>query len=421
MSKESAEQKNIIVGLDIGTTKVCVVVGQVKSDGSINVIGIGKAESRGIRKGIVVNIDQTVDAIRKAVNEAQLMAGVPIRDVYVSIAGAHTKGQNSRGVIAIKNKEVSLEDIDRVIESARAVDISLDRQIVHVLPQEYVVDGQDSIKDPLGMSGVRLEIEVHIVTASKTSVENIVKSCNRAGLNISSLVLSQLATSHAVLAHDERDLGVAVVDIGGGTTDVAIVIEGSPWHTCSIPFGGVNITNDIAIALKTPFKEAERIKLDYGSAQVRPQDENSIVEVPGVGGRDPKRLSRYVLSQIINPRVVEIMGWVRKELVSAGLEERITSGIVLTGGTSQMEGIGTETAKVFGTEVRKGIPSRIGGLVDIASAPEYSTAVGLVLYAASENPFLFQAGVEIHPDGPQGSGSMKKVAQKVQKLFGEFF
>ncbi|MBB5022140.1 cell division protein FtsA [Desulfurispira natronophila] len=423
MSKDAAEKKNILVGLDIGTTKVSVVVGQVKSDASINIIGIGRAETRGIRKGVVVNIDQTVDAIRKAVNEAQLMAGVTIRDVYVSIAGAHTKGINSRGVIAIKNREVSQEDIDRVIESARAVDISLDRQIIHVLPQEYVVDGQDSIKDPLGMSGVRLEIEVHIVTASKTSIENLFKSCTRAGLNILSPVLSQLATSYAVLAHDERDLGVAVVDIGGGTTDVAIIVEGSPWHTCSIPFGGVNITNDIAIALKTPFKEAERIKVSYGCASIRPQDENAIVEVPGVGGREPKRLSRYVLSQIMNPRLVEILGWVKKEIVSAGLEDRITSGIVLTGGTSQLEGASSEAAKVFGTELRSGVPAKFGGLVDIASSPEYSTAVGLVLYAATENPYM----LEEHREGDHGnlanatSGSMKKIGQKAKKLFDEFF
>ncbi|WP_027389962.1 cell division protein FtsA [Chrysiogenes arsenatis] len=418
MPREIAENTNIIVGLDIGTTKVCVVIAQVRSDNSINVIGTGRAESKGIRKGVVVNIDLTVEAIRKAVNEAELMAGVTVRDVFVSIGGSHIKGTNSRGVIAIKNREVREEDVVRVIESAKAVDIPLDRQILHVLPQEYIVDGQDSIKKPMGMSGVRLEVEVHIVTASRSSVENLVKSCNRAGLNISGIVLSQLATSHSVLSSDEKDLGVAVIDIGGGTTDMAIFVEGSIWHTCNIPFGGINITNDITIALRTPQKDAENIKIKHGSAYTCDELSSEIVEVPGVGGRDPRRLSKYVLSQIIGPRANEIFSAVNKEIQNAGFEDLIASGIVITGGACKMEGSQKAASKVFGTEVRIGSPTNFGGLVDVVSDLEYATAVGLVLYAWSENSSFYAENTSKREE-PSRPG--QSVTGKLKKLFGEFF
>lgn len=417
MGKETSARNNIVVGLDIGTTNVTVVIGEIKSDHSLNVIGTGMHASRGIRKGVVVNIDHTVDAIRRAVHDAELMAGVHVQNVYVSVAGSHISGQNSRGVIAIKNREVSYEDIERVLESAKSVNISLDREILHVLPQEYMVDEQDSIKDPLGMSGVRLEVEVHIVTASRSSLENLRKSCTRAGLNINAMVLSQLATSYAVLAEDEKALGVAMIDIGGGTTDLAVWVEGSIWYTNTIPMGGVNVSNDIAIALKTPIDAAEKIKLQHGCATCVQEHENQIVEVPGVGGREPKRMTRYVLEQIVSPRVEEIFNWAYKQFVDTGLDEMISSGgIVVTGGSCKMDGVTALAGRVFGAETRLGLPSNIGGMVDVVNDPGYSTAVGLLLYALEENPAM----VAEEQAGPVEKGQASGL-DKVRRFFNEFF
>jgi cell division protein FtsA len=379
-----ARQENIVVGLDIGTTKICAIVGEVKEQGRVDIIGIGSHPSRGLRKGVVVNIESTVESIKKAVEEAELMAGVQINAVYAGIAGGHIKSFNSRGVIAIKNREIAQADIDRVIDAAKAVAIPMDREVLHVLPQGFTVDDQDGIREPLGMSGVRLEAEVHIITGAVTSAQNIVKSCNRAGLDVLDIVLEPLASSYAVLSPDERELGVAVVDVGGGTTDIAILLEGGVWHTAVLAIGGNHLTNDIAVGLRTPAAEAERIKKKYGCALTSLVRDDETIEVPSVGGRPPRVLSRQVLSEIIEPRIEEIFGLCLREIRKTGFEERIASGVVVTGGTAIMDGIPDAAERVMELPARRGVPMDIGGLVDVVNSPMYATGVGLVFFGARE-------------------------------------
>ncbi len=383
--KGLAKKENIIVGLDVGTTKICAVVGEVVEGNKIDIIGIGTSPSKGLRKGVVTNIESTVESIKKAVEEAELMAGVEINSVYAGIAGGHIKSFNSRGVIAIKNKEVTHADINRVIDAARAVAIPLDREVLHVIPQEFIIDEQDGIKEPLGMSGVRLEAEVHIVTGAVTSAQNIIKSVNRAGLHVIDIILQPIASSEAVLTSDEKELGVAVVDIGGGTTDIATFVNGSLWHTAVLGIGGNHLTNDVAVGLRTPASEAEKIKVKYGCALTSLVKEDETIEVPSVGGRPPRIVSRQVLSEIIEPRAEEIFSLVQRELKKTGYEELVASGAVITGGAAIMEGMTEVAERVMDMPVRRGMPSNIGGLVDVVSNPMFATGVGLILYAVKDH------------------------------------
>jgi cell division protein FtsA len=376
-----AKQSNLVVGLDIGTTKICVIVGEV-TEGGIDIVGIGSHPSKGLRKGVVVNIDSTVNSIQKALEEAELMAGCQISRVFAGIAGGHIKGFNSHGVIAIKDGEVTEQDVRRVIDAAKAVSIPMDREVIHVIPQEFIVDDQDGIMDPLGMSGVRLEAKVHIVTGAVTSAQNIIRSAHRAGLDVVDIALQQLASSEATLASDEKELGVALVDIGGGTTDVAVFHGGSLKHTAVLAVGGNHITSDIAVGLRTPMVEAERIKRRYGCALTSRIQKDETIEVPSVGGRKPRVLSRQILGEIIEPRVQEIFELVHGELLEAGYDSLISSGVVLTGGAVIMDGMTELAEQVFDVPVRRGVPRGIGGLVDVVSSPMYATGVGLVIYGS---------------------------------------
>jgi cell division protein FtsA len=376
-----AKRDELIVGLDIGTTKIAAIVGEVTEDG-IDVIGIGTAPSRGLRKGVVVNIDATVQSIERAIEEAEHMAGCEITSVYAGIAGGHIKGLNSHGTVAVKDKEVRDGDLLRVIESAKAVAIPMDREIIHVLPQEYIVDEQDGIREPLGMSGVRLEAKVHIVTAAVTSAQNIVKCCNRCGLQVADIVLEPLASAEAVLHEDEKELGVALLDVGGGTTDIAIFNDGAIVHTSVLPIGGNHLTNDIAVGLRTPLESAEKIKIKYGCALTSLVDADETIEVPSVGGRAPRILPRQLLAEIMMPRVEEIFECVRKEISRAGFEDMLASGVVLTGGTTILEGTAELAEEVLGVPARRGTPKNIGGLVDVVKSPAYATGVGLVQFGA---------------------------------------
>jgi len=376
-----AKQSNIVVGLDIGTTKICVIVGEVTENG-IDIIGIGTHPSKGLRKGVVVNIDSTVASIQKALEEAELMAGCQITKVFAGIAGGHIKGFNSHGVIAIKDGEVTPQDVRRVIDAAKAVAIPMDREVIHVIPQEFIVDDQDGIMDPIGMSGVRLEAKVHIVTGAVTSAQNIIRSANRAGLDVVDIALQQLASSEATLAPDEKELGVALVDIGGGTTDIAVFHGGSLKHTAVLAVGGNHITSDIAVGLRTPMVEAEKIKRKYGCALTSKIQKDETIEVPSVGGRKPRVLSRQILGEIIEPRVHEIFELVQSEIAEAGYDSLLTSGIVLTGGAVMMDGMTELAEQIFNLPVRRGIPRGIGGLVDVVSSPMYATGVGLVIYGS---------------------------------------
>jgi cell division protein FtsA len=376
--------EEIIVGLDIGTTKICAIVAEQDDEGNVEIIGIGTHPSRGLRKGVVVNIESTVESVKQAVEEAELMAGVEIHSVYTGIAGGHIKGFNSRGMIAVRDDEVTRYDVQRVIDAAKAVAIPLDREVLHVIPKEFIVDGQGCIKDPLGMSGVRLEAEVHIITSAATTTQNIIKCVNRAGLDVAGVILQPLASSQAVLTAEEKELGVAMVDIGGGTTDVAIFLEGSLWQTTVLGIGGNHLTNDVAIGLRTPTVEAERIKLRHGCATTLMVRGDEIIEVPSVGGRQPRALSRQLLCEIIEPRVEEIFSLVAQEVRRTGHEEMLASGVVITGGTAIMEGMVEVAERVLGLPVRRGAPMNVGGLADIVNNPIYSTGVGLILYVLEE-------------------------------------
>lgn len=381
----AARSQDIVVGLDIGTTKICAIVGEIRDD-CIEIIGVGTHPSNGLRKGVVVNVESTVTSIKKALEEAELMAGFEISKVYVGIAGSHIKGFNSHGVIAIKGQEVTQEDIDRVIEAARAVAIPLDREVIHILPQEYIIDDQRGIHDPVGMVGVRLEAKVHIVTGAVTAAQNLIKCANRAGLDVIDIVLQPLASGKAVLSQEEKDLGVALVDFGGGTTDLSIFIDGSIKHTSVLGLGGNNLTNDIAVGLKTPMAEAEKIKILYGTCLGSLVQRDEVIEVPSVGGRKPRMLSRHILAEILEPRVEEILTIVDTEIQKTGLKSDLTSGVVITGGSSLLPGIAEIADQIFQQPTRIGYPKGITGLVDAVHSPMYATAVGLVLYGAEHMP-----------------------------------
>lgn len=372
---------NLIVGLDIGTTKICCVVGEL-SQGDVNVIGIGTHPSIGLRKGVVVNIEATVDSIKKAVEEAELMSGCEISSVYTGIAGGHITGFNSRGIVAIKGPEITETDVERVIDAARAVAIPMDREVIHVLPQEYIVDEQAGIQNPVGMAGVRLEAKIHIVTGAVTSAHNIVKCCNRSGLDVCDIVLESLASGEAVLTNEEKELGTALLDLGGGTTDLAIFSDKNIRHTFVLALGGNNLTNDIAIGLRAPHADAEKIKTRYGTCLSKSVSADDMIEVPGMGGREARKLPRQILGEILEPRMEEIFTLAKREVYRAGLENSIPSGLVLTGGTSLLEGTTEIAESVFNLQTRLGKPQGITGLVDVVNNPMYATGVGLVLFGA---------------------------------------
>jgi cell division protein FtsA len=381
MAKRS--DRNLLVGLDIGTSKVVAIVGEIKADGALEIIGIGSHPSRGLKKGVVVNIESTVQSIQRAVEEAELMAGCEIHSVYAGIAGSHVRSLNSHGIVAIKDKEVVQGDVERVIDAAKAVAIPADQKILHVLPQEYIIDTQEGIRDPIGMSGVRLEAKVHIVTGADSAAQNIVKCVQRCGLVVDDIVLEQLASSYAVLTEDEKDLGVCVVDIGGGTTDIAVFGGGAIRHTAVIPIAGDQITNDIAVSMRTPTQYAEDIKIRYACALSQLANPDETIEVPSVGDRPPRRLARQTLAEIVEPRYEELFGLIRDELRRAGLEEQVATGIVLTGGSAKMEGAIELAEEVFHMPVRLGVPQYVTGLSEVVSNPIHATGVGLLLYAKS--------------------------------------
>lgn len=376
---------NLIVGLDIGTTKICCVVGEV-SGREVNIIGIGTHPSVGLRKGVVVNIESTVESIKKAVEEAELMAGCEISSVYAGIAGGHITGFNSRGIVAIKGPEITAADVERVIDAARAVAIPMDREVIHVLPQEYIVDDQTGIQNPGGMAGVRLEAKIHIVTGAVTSAHNIVKCANRAGLDVCDIVLESLASGEAVLTDEEKQLGTALIDLGGGTSDLAIFSGQNIKHTFVLALGGDNLTNDIAIGLRAPLAEAEKIKKRYGSCLGSAMSNEEMIEVPGMGGRKPRKLPRQILGEILEPRMEEIFALIKREIYRAEMEHAIASGVVVTGGTAMLEGVADIAEAVMGLPTRLGKPQNISGLTDVVNNPMYATGVGLVMYGARKEP-----------------------------------
>ena len=375
--------QDLIVGLDIGTTKICAVVGRVGPD-SVDVVGIGTSPSTGLRKGVVISIEQTVQSIKKALEEAELMAGCEIRSVHVGIAGSHIKGFNSHGVIAVRGGEVDHKDVERVLDAAKAVAIPLDREVIHILPQEYVVDDQRGITDPLGMAGVRLEVKVHIVTGAVTSAQNIVRACHRSGLDVSDIVLESLASSKAVLTEEEREIGVALVDLGGGTSDIAIFANNSIKHTGVLGLGGQNLTNDIAYGLRTSLAAAEKIKLEHGCALAEMVPEDEMIEVPSVGGRGMRSLSRHLLATICEPRMEEILALIDQELTRSGSKNMIGAGVVLTGGTALVPGCAVLAEQIFNLPTRIGYPRNVGGVRDVVNSPKFATAVGLLCYAAEK-------------------------------------
>jgi len=378
MSK-ARDNKKLIVGLDVGTSKIAAIVAEVKPEGGFEIIGMGSHPSRGLKKGVVVNIETTVNAIQRALEEAELMADCKIREVYTGIAGSHIRSFNSQGMVAVKDKEVALADIERVVDTARAVQIPNDQQILHVLNQEFIIDGQEDVREPLGMSGVRLEVKVHIVTGAVSAAQNIVKCVRRCGLEVRDLVLQPLASAMAVISDDEKDLGAALVDIGGGTSDLVVYTHGAIRHTAVIPIAGDQITNDIAMALRTPTKDAEDIKERYGCALSQLADPQDMVEVPGLGERDPRQLSRKTLAEVIEPRVEELYSLVQTELRRSGYEELLSSGVVITGGSSVMQGMVELGEEIFHMPVRVGYPAYHGALAEAVRHPRHSTGVGLLL------------------------------------------
>lgn len=371
--------KDLIVGLDIGTSKVVAIVGEVDRSGDIEVIGIGSHASRGLKKGVVVNIESTVQSIQRAIQEAELMAGCEIRSVFTGIAGSHISSLNSHGIVAIRDSEVVQSDIDRVLDAAKAVAIPSDQKIIHVLPKEFIIDHQEDIREPIGMSGVRLEAKVHMVTGAVSAAQNIEKCVRRCGLEVDEIILQQLASSHAVLTEDEKELGVCLVDIGGGTTDIAIFLNGAIQHTAVIPIAGDQVSNDIAVALRTPTHHAEEIKIKYACALTQLANPDETIEVPGVGERASRRLARQTLAEVVEPRYEELFMFIHAELKNSGFEELMAAGVVLTGGSSKMEGVIDLAEEVFHMPVRLGIPAGVSGLVDVVRNPIYATGVGLLL------------------------------------------
>jgi cell division protein FtsA len=373
-------EKNLIVGLDIGTSKVVAIVGEVTPNNEIEVIGIGSHPSRGLKKGVVVNIESTVQSIQRAVEEAELMAGCQIHSVYAGIAGSHIRSLNSHGIVAIRDKEVTTADVERVIDAARAVAIPADQRILHILPQEFIIDNQEGIREPIGMSGVRLEAKVHMVTGAVSAAQNIIKCVRRCGLEVDDIILEQLASSYSVLTDDEKELGVALIDIGGGTTDMAVFTEGAIRHTAVIPIAGDQVTNDIAVALRTPTQHAEEIKIKYACALTQLASPDETIEVPSVGDRPARRLARQTLAEVVEPRYEELFTLVQAELRRSGFEDLCAAGIVITGGSAKMEGVVELAEEIFHMPVRLGLPQYISGLVDVVRNPIYSTGVGLLLF-----------------------------------------
>ncbi|MEW6291161.1 MAG: cell division protein FtsA [Thermodesulfobacteriota bacterium] len=406
----NVERGELVVGLDIGTTKICAVVGEV-IENRVDIIGVGTHPSIGLRKGVVVNIESTVNSIKKAVAEAEMMAGCNITSVYVGIAGSHVTGQNSDGVIAVKNREIRQEEIDRVVENAKAIPLGQDQEVIHVMPQEFKVDGQGGIQDPLGMTGVRLEAKVHIVTGSVTAVHNIIKCCNRAGLEVDDVVLEPIASAEAVLTPEERELGVALIDIGGGTSDLAVFAENCIQRTFVLGIGGNNLTNDLSIGLRTPLKAAEQLKEKYGCAISSMIDKDQAIEVPSVGGRKSRKLSQRVMGEILEPRVEEMLTLINYELANSGVKNLVNAGVVLTGGTSMLVHILDLAEQIFDLPVRIGYPRNIGGVTDIVNTPQCATGVGLVIYGMkSESERGFRER------GTKGIGGL---AKKIKGLFGK--
>ncbi|HMN63807.1 MAG: cell division protein FtsA [Burkholderiaceae bacterium] len=403
------DAKDLIVGLDIGTSKIVAIVAEMRADGHYEIVGLGQHDSRGLKKGVVVNIESTVASIQRALEEAELMADCKIRTVYTGIAGSHIRSFNSSGMVAIKDKEVTEADMARVIETAKAVNIPTDQQIVHVLPQEFIIDGQEDIREPIGMSGVRLEVKVHIVTGAVSAAQNIVKCVRRCGLEVNDLILQPLASSMSILTQDEKELGVALVDIGGGTTDIAIFTGGAIRHTAVIPIAGDQITNDIAMALRTPTPEADEIKLRFGIAKQVLADPNEKIEVPGLGDRAPRTLSRQALAAVIEPRIEELFSLVHQVVRESGYEELLSSGVVLTGGTSLLPGMVELAEDIFLKPVRIGMPAYTGGLADVVRSPRYSTAVGLLEEARLQR----LRGRKV----AEQSGSFKETLRRMKEWF----
>ena len=403
------EDKNLIVGLDIGTSKIVAIVAELLPDGTLKVIGIGQHISRGLKKGVVVNIDSTMQSIQRAIEEAELMADCKINTVYTGIAGNHIKSLNSHGMVKIKDAEVSQMDVDRVVETARAIALPADQQILHILTQEFIIDGQEDVREPLGMSGMKLEVKVHIVTGAVAAAQNIVKCIKRCGLEVSDLILQPLASSLAVLTEDEKELGVCLVDIGGGTTDIAVFKNGAIRHTAVIPIAGDQMTNDIAVAFRTPTQSAEEIKVKYGCALRQLADPREVVEVPGVDGREPRQLSIQTLAEVIEPRVVELYEFVQQELRRSGMEEMIASGIVITGGSAAMRGMVELGEEIFHNPVRLGMPRYVSGLSEVINNPRYATGVGLVLMGKQQ--------LERHLLGQFQSSSIGRIFEKMKSWF----
>jgi cell division protein FtsA len=403
------DNRNLLVALDIGTSKIVTLVAEITAEDRLNLIGMGSHPSRGLKKGVVVNIDSTVNAIQRSLEEAELMADAKIKDVITGIAGSHIKSFNSHGMVAIKDKEVSQYDIDRVIETARAVNIPMEQQVLHILEQEFIIDGQGGVRQPLGMSGMRLEVKVHIVTGAVSAAQNIMKCVRRCGLEVRDLMLQPLASADAVLLEDERDLGVCLVDIGGGTTDMAVFTDGAIKHTSVIPIAGDQITNDIAMALRTPTKDAEELKIAHGVALRQLASSTDMIDVPGVGDRGPRELSRQTLAEVIEPRVEELYSLIQRELRSSGLEELLSSGIVITGGSALMKGMVELGEEVFHMPVRVGVPQYKGALAEVVRNPRYSTGMGLLMAG------LEQVKRERHAK-MQGAG-FKEVFEKMKGWF----
>lgn len=403
------EDKNLIVGLDIGTSKIVAIVAELQPEGTLKVIGLGQHVSRGLKKGVVVNIESTMQSIQRALEEAELMADCKINNVYTGIAGSHIKSLNSHGMVKIKDAEVSQMDVDRVIETARAIALPADQQILHILTQEFIIDGQEDVREPLGMSGMKLEVKVHIVTGAVAAAQNIVKCIKRCGIEVSDLILQPLASSLAVLTEDEKELGVCLVDIGGGTTDIAVFKQGAIRHTAVVPIAGDQMTNDVAVAFRTPTQSAEDIKIKHGCALRQLADPREVVEVPGVDGRDPRQLSVQTLAEVLEPRVVELYEMVLNELRRSGMEDMIASGIVITGGSAMMRGMVELGEEIFHMPVRLGMPRYVGGLSEVVSNPRYATGVGLVLMGKQQ--------LERHLNGQLESSSFGRILERMKSWF----
>ncbi|HSC68866.1 MAG TPA: cell division protein FtsA [Cellvibrio sp.] len=406
----NASDNKMIVGLDIGTSKVVAIVGAITPEGQLEIVGIGSHRSNGLKKGVVVNIESTVLSIQRAIEEAELMAGCQIHSVYAGIAGSHIRSLNSHGIVAIRDREVFSQDLERVIDAAQAVAIPADQKILHILPQEFLIDDQDGVKEPLGMSGVRLEAKVHLVTCAVNAAQNIEKCIRRCGLEVEDIILEQLASSYSVLTDDEKELGVCVVDIGGGTTDIAIFKDGAIRHTGVIPIAGDQVTNDIAMALRTPTPNAEEIKIKYACALAKLTSPDETIKVPSVGDRQPRDLSRQALAEVVEPRYDELFTLIQAELRRSGYEDLIAAGIVLTGGTSKMEGVIELAEEIFHMPVRLGAPQNIRGLSDIVNNPIYSTGVGLLIYAMKQQHGSGRAATTVKE-------SQSSIFSKIKKIF----